>query len=472
MTPPRTSLRQPLLIYASVFMVLLALVVGVISWFSLVNASRRAYRRAARRALTTFAHQRSFDETQAFIALSPNATSSPLGELVLGIVTESHPAFGLGLAEVRAEAIEPDIERPYVSVPLDVPGREVYLVALFDSSVPMSIALVEVARMTPFVLLGALGCAGVLVILVGRILLPPLDALRRAAEDTRAPASSDVLTGSAPNEVIEVAQRFRRTVRQLNEERERVEAQRDELTRMQQNLIRASKLASVGRLAAGIAHEIGNPLAAVQGYLSLLRSGLPEDQAADVLDRSRKELSRIHDTIQKLLTYARTGEEHPDEPGAFAVMPCLDEALGLARGHPALKNIELTVASVDSTDLANGIIAYGHAGHLHQVMVNLLLNAGQALAGRSDGRIEVLVEGHEEQVVIEVADNGEGVPDALKEAIFDPFYTTKDPGQGTGLGLAVSRAMMEGMNGDLTVADGDAGGATFRVVVPNVPQPR
>ncbi len=462
----RTSIRQPLLVYASLFMVVLALVVGVISWFSLVNASRRAYRRAARRVLMNIAQQRSFNETEAFIAVATDATSTPVGEMVVSIATESQPAFGLSLADVRQEAVAPDLERSFVSIPLDMPGREVYLVALFDSSVPTSIALVEVARMTPFVLLGALSCAGVLVILVGRILLPPLDALRHAAEETRPPPSSETLTVSAPNEILEVAQRFRQTVRQLNEERERVEAQRDELSRMQQNLVRASKLASVGRLAAGIAHEVGNPLAAVQGYLSLLQGGLRADQATDVLDRSRKELGRIHDTIRKLLTYARTGEEHPAEPGAFALGPCLEEALGLARGHPALGRVELTMTAPDD------VTAYGHPGHLHQVLVNLLVNAGQALAGRSDGRIHVRVVPDDTHLTIDVADNGDGIADPLIEAIFDPFYTTKDPGQGTGLGLAVSRALMEGMDGDLTVAESSATGATFRVVVPRAPQPR
>ena len=272
-TRTRSSIRQPLLVYASLFMVVVTLVVGVISWFSLVTASHRAYRRAARRALESVTTHRTVDEVRALIG-----GPIKVGELTLAVVTSSLPAFGLALDEVRDEAIEPQIDRPFVSIPLDAPGREVYLVALFDTSVPTSIALVEVARMTPLVLLGALGCAGLLVILVGRVLLPPLQALRQVAEETRAGAG-DPLTAPAPNEILEVAQRFRRTVRQLNEEREVVEAQRDELTRMQQNLIRASKLASVGRLAAGIAHEIGNPLAAVQGYLSFLKSGLPDREA-------------------------------------------------------------------------------------------------------------------------------------------------------------------------------------------------
>ncbi len=432
-------------------MVLLASVVAMIAGWSLVTASRRAYRRAARRALIAVGPQRT-DLPRLF------ATPGPVGEMMVGIATNSSTAFGLSIDEVRQEALSPDLERPFVAIPVDEPGREIYVVGLFDSSVPTSIALVEVARMTPLILLGALGCAGVLVILVGRVLLPPLEALRKAAEETRA-EPEEGLVSQAPNEIVEVAIRFRRTIRQLTEEREVVEAQRDELARMQQNLIRASKLASVGRLAAGIAHEIGNPLAAVQGYLSLLQSGLPSDQADDALTRSRAELTRIHETIQKLLTYARTGEERPVEPGPFDLRTSIDEAIGLARGHPALKGIDLVV---DDRPVPS---AFGHAGHFHQVMVNLLLNAGQALADRADGQVRVSVESDQESVRILVSDNGRGVPEGLKEVIFDPFYTTKAPGHGTGLGLAVSRALMEAVGGDLTVADAKGGGAEFRILL-------
>ncbi|MEM7676943.1 MAG: histidine kinase dimerization/phospho-acceptor domain-containing protein, partial [Myxococcota bacterium] len=318
MATPRTSIRQPLLVYASLFMVVLSLVVGLISGLSLVNASRRAYRRAARRTLLAMA-----PAGRPVTALSIDQNQQAVAELTLAVASSTVSAFGLTLDQIRHEAINPDITRNFVALPLDTPGREVYLVGLFDASVPVSIALVEIARMTPFVLLGALGCAGMLVILVGRILLPPLDALRRAAEETHIQAddglTTDVLGVPAPNEILDIAHRFRRTVRQLNDERGVIEKQRDELERMQQNLIRASKLASVGRLAAGIAHEVGNPLAAVQGYLSLMKSGLPEKQAADVLRRSSTELTRIHQTIQKLLTYARTGEEHPVEAAPFDV---------------------------------------------------------------------------------------------------------------------------------------------------------
>ena len=456
MAGSRTSIRQPLLVYASLFMVLVALVVGVISWFSLVTASQRAYRRAARRSLALVANQRSLNTIEVL-----DRTPAPMGELTLAIASTTTVAFGLSLAQVRAEASTPSLDSAFVAIPIEAPGRELYLVGLFDSTVPMSIALVEVARMTPFVLLGALGCAGVLVVLVGRILLPPLAALREAAEETQ-PTPDAALSVPAPNEIVEVAHRFRQTVRQLNEERELVEAQRDELARMQQSLVRASKLASVGRLAAGIAHEIGNPLAAVQGYLSLLDGGLPEEQARDVLARSRSELTRIHETIQKLLTYARTGVERPSEPGPFDVRAALNEAIGLARGHPALRGIALSTSGVQGA-VPNG---YGLEDHFRQVIVNLLLNAGHALEGHPAPRVEIRLAFDARFVTVTIIDNGDGVPEDLKEAIFDPFYTTKAPGQGTGLGLAVSRSLMEAIGGDLTVADATGGGAAFSIALP------
>ena len=144
-----------------------------------------------------------------------------------------------------------------------------------------------------------------------------------------------------------------------------------------------------------------------------------------MLDRSRSELTRIHQTIQKLLTYARTGEERPVEPGPFQVQPALQEAVGLARGHPALRRVELRV----DDQFVDGD-AHGHPGHFHQVMVNLLLNAGHADSKRFPIRsVQVqIAQRTTETLHVAVIDNGPGVPDDLKEVIFDPFYTTKGPG--------------------------------------------
>jgi two-component system, NtrC family, sensor kinase len=226
---------------------------------------------------------------------------------------------------------------------------------------------------------------------------------------------------------------------------------------MQASLVRASKLASVGRLAAGIAHEIGNPLAAVQGYLSLLKSGLADDQRQEVLERSVKELGRIHETIKKLLTYARKGDEQDEPPSPISIETVLAEALSLVKGHPAIR-----ICEIDNQVVSDQPDAIAHPGRLNQVLVNLLLNAGQAMAETEPKRITISKRADGEKVTLLVKDTGPGIPEGKREQIFDPFFTTKAPGEGTGLGLAISRSLMEAMDGDLEVVDSDVG-ATFAV---------
>src|SRR5262249_24778291 len=133
-------------------------------------------------------------------------------------------------------------------------------------------------------------------------------------------------------------QTFRRTLRRLKEERELMAAQKRELEQMQESLVRASKLASVARLAAGIAHEIGNPLAAVQGYLALLPR-LDDKEQKEVIERSAKELQRIHETIKKLLTYARQEDSAPLAP--IKLSQVVSDALLLVRGHPVMRPVEI-----------------------------------------------------------------------------------------------------------------------------------
>jgi two-component system NtrC family sensor kinase len=228
---------------------------------------------------------------------------------------------------------------------------------------------------------------------------------------------------------------------------------------MQEGLVRASKLASVGRLAAGIAHEIGNPLAAVRGYLSLLQGGLDPTQQKEVLERSLKELGRIHETIKKLLTYARRGVETAEPPVPFSSGKVVEEAIGLVRGHPALRVVRIDHPGTDP----DGPDAIGHPGRLNQVLVNLLLNAGQAMEATPDAEITVATRTDGAWLEIVVSDNGPGIPKDKLPLIFDPFFTTKAPGEGTGLGLAVSRALMEAMGGDLQASSEEGRGASFTV---------
>lgn len=450
----KVSIRQPVVLYAMVFMLIIAFSVVTLASLAMVNASRRAYRRSVLQELRAVAKSAPTNVLPRIVASRPHDL-----ELEVGLVSTATPALGVTIEEARTAARKPSLSSSMVVVPVSYGASEAYLVGRFPSSVPLSIAFVEVTRMIPIVLIGALACAAVLAFMIGRLVLPPLTALSEIAQDVRADSGGTLEPSDAPNEIVEVARNFRRTIRMLNDERQRIEAQRDELARMQASLVRASKLASVGRLAAGIAHEIGNPLAAVHGYLSLMKGGLDDAQRDEVLERSLKELGRINDTIKKLLTYAREGEEASEPTTPFSPGKVVEEALGLVRGHPSLRDVQ-----IDNRIPAEAhVIALGHAGRLNQVLVNLLLNAAHAVAGREQQRIVLTLEEAEGQLTLLVSDTGSGIEEENREQIFDPFFTTKAPGEGTGLGLAISRSLMEAMDGDLEVVDSREGGATFAI---------
>lgn len=447
------SLRRPLFAYVVVLTVLFALAAATIASFALVRSSKRAYRRAVQVQLEGLAQGRS----PAAIHSALRTVPLP-GGVEVGLVDSSSAALGLDLARARALWGSRTLNLELVAARCELLGEESYLVARIGSAVPMSIAFFEISRVLPLLLLAALIAGAVLTVIVGRLLLPQLSTLAALAEEAEL-EQEDLVPTDAPHEVAEVARRFRQTTRQLRQERDRLAAQRDELARMQEGLVRASKLASVGRLAAGIAHEIGNPLAAVRGYLSLLQGGLEPAQQKEVLERSLKELGRIHETIKKLLTYARRGEETVEPPVSFSSSKVIEEAIALVRGHPALR-----VARIDhpGTD-PDGPDVVGHPGRLNQVLVNLLLNAGQAMEATPDAEITVATRTEGDWLEIVVSDNGPGIPKEKLPLIFDPFFTTKAPGEGTGLGLAVSRALMEAMGGDLQVASEVGRGASFTV---------
>lgn len=309
------------------------------------------------------------------------------------------------------------------------------------------------------------------------VIVRPLEALTRATEAVAQGRLDASVPVSGGREIAAAANAFNAMTRKLREQKERLESQLLELeqtTRQlgaaQEQLVRSAKLASVGTLAAGLAHEVGNPVSAILGLSEvLLEGGAERDEERDYVARIRNEADRVNRIIRDLLEYARSSS-HPDElDGPASVSEAADTAVGLMSPQKTFRLIDVQVLVED--DLPP--VALGVDG-LTQVLLNLLMNAADAVAGQGEVRLRAsLVEGDAvpeplspSAVLVEVSDTGPGVPDQLLQRIFEPFFTTKEPGQGTGLGLAMVEGIVARAGGLVTARNNPDRGLTVSLYLP------
>lgn len=309
---------------------------------------------------------------------------------------------------------------------------------------------------------------------LSRLTVSPLQRLVRRAEDFQGEDDTFFLPDQradefnrlslALNRMLERIQEDRRTLRRTVASLEK--ANRD-LKRMQNEIVRAEKLAVAGRLSAGIAHEIGNPIGIAMGYMELLKQAdLPEDEKTDCIENTEAELARIDTIIRQLLDFSRPTGESAVEP--VAVHDVLCEIADVFRMQPLTADIQLEL------DLkATAHTVRGDAGQLRQVFLNLMINAADAVnaAGHAPGRLEIRTcsaEGRGGRAMLEIqfVDNGPGIAPQHLDSIFDPFFTTKEPGRGTGLGLSVSIMLVESMGGSMAVDSRPGDGTVVRVLLP------
>jgi len=257
---------------------------------------------------------------------------------------------------------------------------------------------------------------------------------------------------------LEKAQLYRDSQRQL----EKLLSVLDELSRTQAQLVHSEKLASLGVLAGGIAHEINNPLMVILGRteLMLMEEDLPE-RLRDNLDTIRAETERIANIVAGLLTFARKSRQDKIEP--VNVNEVVERTLMLSEHQLVVANVR--VVKELAPDLPT---IQANAGQLQQVFMNLIINAYHAMpkGGELTVRTGTLPE---DRVFVEIQDTGVGISQENLDRIFDPFFTTKEEGKGTGLGLAVSRNIIEAHGGLIGVESEVGSGTTFRVVLPKVP---
>jgi signal transduction histidine kinase len=273
-----------------------------------------------------------------------------------------------------------------------------------------------------------------------------------------------------------------------------------ELKRAQQEIVFSEKLASVGRLTAGIAHEIGNPIGIVLGYLELLqREDLGEDERLELLQRMSDEVQRINQIIRQLLDFSRPSSE---DLQTISINPLIQETLAVLAHQFKQQEIEVLL---DLTARPDTVLA--NADQLKQVFLNLMVNAADAMAATRDrsqgGRLRLSSRWLSEEILdkekgreqplrrrtdpqaanfrhlrrtygtagkpwigIQFADTGVGIAREDQERIFDPFFTTKEVGKGTGLGLSVSIQIIETLGGRMEVNSRPGEGTVVSVLLP------
>jgi two-component system NtrC family sensor kinase len=240
--------------------------------------------------------------------------------------------------------------------------------------------------------------------------------------------------------------------------KERVEQMRD----FAQTRIRESeRLAVVGQLAAGVAHELSNPLQGIVAYSHLLLEQMPaDDERRDYLEKMSVQGNRCVSIIRALLDFSR-----PRKP---EMRPCdinsvFTECLSLVEGQALFHNIEV-VRNLEA-DLPDILV---DPAQIQQVLMNLIINAVEAMDGTGRLTLTTRMESDGTMVVLEVADTGEGIAEEDIERVFDPFFSTKDPSHGTGLGLSISYGIVREHGGTISVTSSVGEGTTFAVRLPIV----
>jgi signal transduction histidine kinase len=309
-----------------------------------------------------------------------------------------------------------------------------------------------------------------------RLYLRPIDRIILQADDFHEEEDLFFAFRHEDNELNRLSSALNRMLTRISSDKKKLrdtvrslELSNMELKNAQKEIIRSEKMASVGRLAAGIAHEIGNPIGIVLGYLEMLKgSGIGDEDKADFLRRTEEEVQRINTVIRQLLDLARPKDT---QNKLVSVQSVIEDIVDVMQLQPMMSGTIIELDLKASSDLV-----WGNTEQLRQVFLNLLLNAADAIQSAESNRqgkihVRTTVLDREEMskgtiLQVHFQDNGDGIDLDKLQNIFDPFYTTKESGKGTGLGLAVSFMIIEGMGGTIRARSQPGQGATFSIELP------
>lgn len=259
---------------------------------------------------------------------------------------------------------------------------------------------------------------------------------------------------SCPDELTELGESFNNLMFLLKAGSQR-------LDRMRGQMLEKERIVAIGQMAAGIAHEVCNPLSSISSVVQVLKRRNIGEQMPEELDLIETHIRRITGTVRRLVSLAHPG---PDRWERVDVGATLENALRLVAFDRRARKVR-----IDWSPPSTQITTFALRDQLQQVIINLMLNAFDAMPG--GGTLAISARENSGHMVIEVADTGCGIPPEIGRRVFDPFFTTKSQGQGTGLGLAVSYGIVQRHRGAISFTSKDGEGTVFKVELPILTQP-
>lgn len=323
------------------------------------------------------------------------------------------------------------------------------------------------------VMFGGVALGGIILIVVvavfqARRISRPLKTLEGVARSIADGDYGREVILKAPYEIEHLAGSINQMAKKLEVEKQELEAwgntlekrvqeRTDEIKKIHSQLFRSEKLASLGKLAAGVAHEINNPLTGILTNSSLLLEDLPPgDPRRDDVEIIVKETIRCREIVKRLLDFAR---QTKPQKKLTNVNSLIENIILLVRNQTSFRNIDIEKQLEDNLpDILSD------TDQIQQVFINIILNAAEAMTAGGKLRITSGRSPDKEFITITFADTGPGIPEEHRERIFDPFYTTKE--HGTGLGLAISYGIVEQHGGSISVESCMGKGSTFTVQLP------
>jgi signal transduction histidine kinase len=291
----------------------------------------------------------------------------------------------------------------------------------------------------------------ILVALIIRTISRPVRRLTEAAVEVAAGAYGSQVDLRSNDEMGLLAASF-------NEMSRKMAADIERLRELNESLIRTEKLAAAGTLAAGVAHEVNNPLASISSLIQILQTRNTDEETREMLRLISTQIARITQVLNDMMDFARA---RPVRRAPLDTNSALEASVRLASFDKAFKRLRLT-ASLDPA--APNI--YADRDQLQQVFLNLLLNARDAMPEGGDLHLSTRYDALLSEIVIEIKDTGTGIAPEHQAQVFDPFFTTKPAGTGTGLGLAVCYGIVTAHGGRIEIVPNNSHGTKVRVMLP------